>query len=1102
MTKNIIRVALSTLGVMIMTGRLTVAEPINDPVAPPVPSTAVININSWPSQVIEGRSASIRVTWAGVDISTYNLGIIISNSPAPEGQQPITIEKTFNLPLESGSETFAFPIPDNILGNSSTGVICYIDIFVNDKILGKVAGTPEVRTPNDVIAVTPNVPSRNVYYGHAVVPNGEIIIVSYDPDHDPSIRPGAIDLGLGWIAYNSSNLPRFFRDESLSYRGVYYGNHNFNEEIVGGTPGLSYEYLSVSGARSVFLGYGWIEQLQGGDVAFVRDAVCGSSAQTVYHGWHDFVDVYGWSQRDTLTYDNITGFPNSVTIDQGWIESVQDANGVTFLADPFNFILDQAQPSRPVYEGPHYFITGMFPNTYSHFSGEVDFPSTKSDGWVLYHGGGVSSFIVDLDKSSQDVYLGLHGNSVIESLLLSEVTVGGRQDWLFLGKGWIGPAMVLPFGFIPDLNYPPSQVYAEDGHFGFYDPRTFLTIVPPPSGGFQNFQLDPNARELGTGWIMDNYMPDGFLSEDQTALFINSYPLRVTAGTDAKINVSWNIVNNSARDLFLKVSNYDPVRSYLPGQSPIWVEKSFSLPSGRGTQTFSLPIPSYTSSGECYVLAFIGDNTQGQGWANRLILVRTPDNVVSVIAPATLSLSSYPSEVIAGNNVDIKVAWSGVDTGVYNLDLKVSNSPSGPISVENKFELPSCRGEQVFTLSIPKNTPSGNCYIYAFIGRRTQGLEGRLTNVVTADDAIAILPPPPPLAIISYPSQVVAGNNAPISVTWDGVDTTVYNLGLQISNQPTGFVSVGQLFELSSGSGTQTFNLAVPSNTPEGSCYVYAFINHKTLGWNSRWAEARTADNVVTILPPPDRILATASSVEQNNPLYGADKAVDGYLSSRWSSAFSEPQWIYMDLRQQRQINKVTLWWETAYGKSYKIQVSNDAVNWTDVYYTNNSNGGIDEIYFAAVTVRYVRMYGIQRATQWGYSLCIFEATYQDVPVGATASASSAENSNFSAGKAIDNNSSTRWSSQFSDPQWICIDFKTPKTFSVVTFNWETAYAKSYKIQVSDDFLTWRDVFSTTTGYGDVERIYVGTQTARYVRMYGTKRATQWGYSLWEFKVN
>ena len=64
--------------------------------------------------------------------------------------------------------------------------------------------------------------------------------------------------------------------------------------------------------------------------------------------------------------------------------------------------------------------------------------------------------------------------------------------------------------------------------------------------------------------------------------------------------------------------------------------------------------------------------------------------------------------------------------------------------------------------------------------------------------------------------------------------------------------------------------------------------------------------------------------------------------------------------------------WETAYGKSYDLQTSNDAVNWTTIYTTTSGDGGTDDITGLNASGRYVRMYGTQRGTPYGYSLWEF----------------------------------------------------------------------------------------------------------------------------------
>jgi hypothetical protein len=104
-----------------------------------------------------------------------------------------------------------------------------------------------------------------------------------------------------------------------------------------------------------------------------------------------------------------------------------------------------------------------------------------------------------------------------------------------------------------------------------------------------------------------------------------------------------------------------------------------------------------------------------------------------------------------------------------------------------------------------------------------------------------------------------------------------------------------------------------------------------------------------------------------------ASYAVDGNASTRWSSAFSDPQWITVDLGAVYPVNHVILNWEVAYGKAYRIEVSTDGVTWNQKFSETNGDGGIDDIVFAATNARYVRLWGTERGTPYGYSLYEFE---------------------------------------------------------------------------------------------------------------------------------
>jgi beta-glucanase (GH16 family) len=102
---------------------------------------------------------------------------------------------------------------------------------------------------------------------------------------------------------------------------------------------------------------------------------------------------------------------------------------------------------------------------------------------------------------------------------------------------------------------------------------------------------------------------------------------------------------------------------------------------------------------------------------------------------------------------------------------------------------------------------------------------------------------------------------------------------------------------------------------------------------------------------------------------------------------------------------------------------------------------------------------------------------------------------------AVDGDAKTRWASAMgSDPQWLAIDFGQSVSMTRVVLQWETAYAAVYSLEVSDDGLHWTAFYTQNAGHGGTETIPFSAQ-GRYIRIFGTQRGTQWGYSLWEFQV-
>ncbi len=74
-----------------------------------------------------------------------------------------------------------------------------------------------------------------------------------------------------------------------------------------------------------------------------------------------------------------------------------------------------------------------------------------------------------------------------------------------------------------------------------------------------------------------------------------------------------------------------------------------------------------------------------------------------------------------------------------------------------------------------------------------------------------------------------------------------------------------------------------------------------------------------------------------------------------------------------------------------------------------------------------------------------------DVELNQPATASSLENASFPASAAVDGNTATRWSSAFSDPQWLQVNLGSSQQICEVTLDWETAYATAASVGDTSD---------------------------------------------------
>jgi aryl-phospho-beta-D-glucosidase BglC (GH1 family) len=249
----------------------------------------------------------------------------------------------------------------------------------------------------------------------------------------------------------------------------------------------------------------------------------------------------------------------------------------------------------------------------------------------------------------------------------------------------------------------------------------------------------------------------------------------------------------------------------------------------------------------------------------------------------------------------------------------------------------------------------------------------------------------------------------------------------------------------------------------------------------------------------------TVSSTEAST--LAAAYAVDGNSGTRWGSTLGvDPQWITVDLGNTYKISQIKINWEAAYGKNFLVQVSADNASWTTLQNVQNNTSLSNDFTNLSGTGRYVRIYGTARGTTYGYSIYELEVygtlSAPNLALNKPTTVSSIEGSGLEGNYAVDGNTSTRWSAtMYTDPQWIAVDLGANYNISQVKITWEAAYAKDYQLQVSSDNINWTTI-KLIWGNSSLGNDHTGlTATGRYVRMYGTARGSEYGYSIYELGV-
>ncbi|WP_425838878.1 polysaccharide lyase family 8 super-sandwich domain-containing protein [Microbacterium sp. PA5] len=269
------------------------------------------------------------------------------------------------------------------------------------------------------------------------------------------------------------------------------------------------------------------------------------------------------------------------------------------------------------------------------------------------------------------------------------------------------------------------------------------------------------------------------------------------------------------------------------------------------------------------------------------------------------------------------------------------------------------------------------------------------------------------------------------------------------------------------------------------------------LGAGANLGKTVTAALVAGELPDDSAYSASSSAP-------GADVAAlgDGDRDTLWTSDGHPVAWVDTRLARGSWVTGVTIDWADEFATDFVVQTSRDGVDWIDHAHIVDGSGGVTEVPITPTAAGHVRLvmrdgggdrYGIRELT---------------VTSGVNLAADAATRASGYAGYNLvylmtDGDPNTRWRGNNANSAWAQVDLGSSRPLGAVRLRWEAAYAKTYKIQLSDDGASWRDAYTTPTGGsdGDIDVITIEGQSARFVRMQTLTRALDYGPSLWEFEV-
>ena len=294
---------------------------------------------------------------------------------------------------------------------------------------------------------------------------------------------------------------------------------------------------------------------------------------------------------------------------------------------------------------------------------------------------------------------------------------------------------------------------------------------------------------------------------------------------------------------------------------------------------------------------------------------------------------------------------------------------------------------------------------------------------------------------------------------------------------------------------------------PGGNGKLLRFYNNEQDSTSAGWL------TLGTLSSSDGEMLSRSGWVPSTFPNSGGSTlAIDGDMSTRWSTGTPQVdgQWFQVDMQVPQTFDQIELNTSSSpgdYPRGYKVEVSNDGVNWGSSVTNGNGSGSVVKINFPTQTARFIRVTQTGSVPGLWWSIHEFNV-YRPATnlLSRSGWTSSTVPNNADSNSAIDNDMNSRWSTGAPqvDGQSFTVDMQVAKTFYQIELNTSLSpddYPRGYRVQVSNDGTDWGSSVATGNGSSSAFKINFPTQTARFIRVTQTGSVAHYWWSIYDFNV-